>query len=81
MGNRMTMPDSSAGWWILRRGHVGPTSNADNSPASRSEIILPNPMPASGGSAVHAVTILREAGAKRFYLACFLATHGGIGTL
>ena len=46
-----------------------------------SELILLDPMLATGGSAVHAVTTLFAAGAKRIRFACLLAAPEGIATL
>ncbi len=50
-------------------------------PLAESDLILLDPMLATGGSAVHAVTTLREAGAKRIRFACLLAAPEGIATL
>lgn len=46
-----------------------------------SDLIVLDPMLATGGSAVHAVTTLREAGAERVRFACLLAAPEGIETL
>jgi len=48
---------------------------------SESELILLDPMLATGGSAVHAVKTLREAGAKRIRFVCLLAAPEGIAAL
>ena len=45
------------------------------------ELILLDPMLATGGSAAQAITTLREAGAKRIRFACLLAAPEGIATL
>ncbi len=50
-------------------------------PLGESDLILLDPMLATGGSAVHAVTTLLEAGAKRIRFACLLAAPEGIATL
>ncbi len=42
------------------------------------ELIVLDPMLATGGSAAHAVTTLLEAGAKRVRFACLLAAPEGI---
>ena len=44
------------------------------------DLIVLDPMLATGGSAVHAVTTLLEAGAKRVRFACLLAAPEGIAT-
>ncbi len=48
---------------------------------AEADLILLDPMLATGGSAVHAVTTLREAGAERIRFACLLAAPEGIETL
>lgn len=53
--------------------HPTPLENAD--------LILLDPMLATGGSATQAVTTLLEAGAKRIRFACLLAAPEGIATL
>ena len=50
-------------------------------PLDEAELILLDPMLATGGSAVHAVTTLFAAGAKRIRFACLLAAPEGIATL
>jgi uracil phosphoribosyltransferase len=50
-------------------------------PLGESELILLDPMLATGGSAVHAVTTMLAAGAKRIRFACLLAAPEGIATL
>ena len=50
-------------------------------PLEESELILLDPMLATGGSAAHAVTTLLEAGAKRIRFACLLAAPEGISAL
>ncbi len=50
-------------------------------PLAEAELIVLDPMLATGGSAVHAVTTLREAGAKRIRFACLLAAPEGIAAL
>lgn len=50
-------------------------------PLGESDLILLDPMLATGGSASHAVTTLFEAGAKRIRFACLLAAPEGIATL
>jgi len=47
-------------------------------PLGESDLILLDPMLATGGSAVRAVTTLLEAGAKRIRFACLLAAPEGI---
>ena len=48
---------------------------------AETDLIVLDPMLATGGSAVHAVTTLRNAGAKRIRFACLLAAPEGIATL
>jgi uracil phosphoribosyltransferase len=50
-------------------------------PLAESDLIVLDPMLATGGSAVHAVTTLKEAGARRIRFACLLAAPEGIVTL
>ena len=50
-------------------------------PLSESDLILLDPMLATGGSAAHAVGTLLEAGANRIRFACLLAAPEGIATL
>jgi len=50
-------------------------------PLEESELILLDPMLATGGSAAHAVTTLLEAGAKRIRFVCLLAAPEGIAAL
>lgn len=50
-------------------------------PLDEAELILLDPMLATGGSAVHAVTTLLNAGAKSIRFACLLAAPEGIATL
>ena len=50
-------------------------------PLAEADLIVLDPMLATGGSAVHAVTTLREAGAKRIRFVCLLAAPEGIATL
>jgi len=50
-------------------------------PLAEADLILLDPMLATGGSAVHAVTTLLEAGAKRIRFACLLAAPEGIANL
>lgn len=50
-------------------------------PLADSDLILLDPMLATGGSAAHAVTTLLEAGAKRIRFACLLAAPEGIAAL
>ena len=50
-------------------------------PLNESELILLDPMLATGGSAAHAVATLRAAGATRIRFACLLAAPEGIATL
>lgn len=50
-------------------------------PLAEADLILLDPMLATGGSAVHAVKTLREAGAKRIRFVCLLAAPEGIATL
>ncbi|QTN32342.1 uracil phosphoribosyltransferase [Akkermansiaceae bacterium] len=47
-------------------------------PLGESDLILLDPMLATGGSAVHAVTTLLEAGARSIRFACLLAAPEGI---
>jgi uracil phosphoribosyltransferase len=50
-------------------------------PLAEAELILLDPMLATGGSAAQAVTTLREAGAQRIRFACLLAAPEGIAAL
>jgi len=50
-------------------------------PLAESELILLDPMLATGGSAVQAITTLMEAGATRIRFVCLLAAPEGIATL
>lgn len=50
-------------------------------PLAESDLILLDPMLATGGSAAQAVTTLLEAGANRIRFACLLAAPEGIATL
>ncbi len=50
-------------------------------PLAEADLILLDPMLATGGSAAHAVTTLLEAGAKRIRFACLLAAPEGIANL
>ncbi len=50
-------------------------------PLAESELILLDPMLATGGSAVQAVTTLQEAGAVRIRFVCLLAAPEGIANL
>ena len=50
-------------------------------PLGEAELIVLDPMLATGGSAAHAVTTLLAAGAKRIRFACLLAAPEGIAAL
>lgn len=50
-------------------------------PLAEAELIVLDPMLATGGSAAHAIATLRTAGATRIRFACLLAAPEGIATL
>ena len=50
-------------------------------PLAEADLIVLDPMLATGGSAVHAITTLREAGAKRIRFVSLVAAPEGIATL
>jgi len=50
-------------------------------PLAEAELIVLDPMLATGGSAIHAVTTLRQAGARRIRFVCLLAAPEGLSSL
>jgi uracil phosphoribosyltransferase len=81
--------------WLLpdaRVGHLGMyRDEEDHAPVDYYErlppglgdahVIVPDPMLATGGSAVHALTRLKEAGAQRLRLVCLVSAPEGVAAV
>ncbi len=79
------LPDARVGHLGLQRDEeeLTPRDYYERFPATLSEsyVYLLDPMLATGGSAVHALDRLREAGAQRLALVCLVAAPEGLAAL
>jgi uracil phosphoribosyltransferase len=76
------MPEARVGHLGMYRDEVdhAPVDYFERLPPglAESHVIVPDPMLATGGSAVHALTRLKEAGAERLRLVCLVSAPEGV---
>lgn len=84
-GLLMAMPSAKVGHIGLSRDEVthAPKEYYFNMPKHLDErlVIIPDPMLATGGSAVHAVDYIKKAGCKRIKFMCIIAAPEGLKVL
>jgi uracil phosphoribosyltransferase len=79
------LPDARVGHLGMYRDEVddAPVDYYERLPPGLAEahVIVPDPMLATGGSAVHALTRLKEAGAQRLRLVCLVSAPEGVAAV
>jgi uracil phosphoribosyltransferase len=79
------LPDARVGHLGMYRDEVdhAPVDYFERLPPglADSHVIVPDPMLATGGSAVHALTRLKEAGAQRLRLVCLVSAPEGVAAV
>jgi len=79
-----TFPDVSVGYIGLERDHqtaVARSYYCKLPPLENTRVIVVDPMLASGGSAVQAVSVVKAAGAKEIVFVCIVASPEGVAAL
>jgi uracil phosphoribosyltransferase len=79
------LPDARVGHLGMYRDEVdhSPVDYFERLPPglADSHVIVPDPMLATGGSAVHALSRLKEAGAERLRLVCLVSAPEGVAAV
>jgi uracil phosphoribosyltransferase len=79
-----TFPDVSVGYIGLERDHqtaVARSYYCKLPPLENTRVIVVDPMLASGGSAVQAVSVVKAAGAKEIVFVCIVASPEGVAAM
>jgi uracil phosphoribosyltransferase len=79
-----TFPDVSVGYVGLERDHqtaVARSYYCKLPPLEGTRVIVVDPMLASGGSAVQAISVVKAAGAKEIVFVCIVASPEGVAAL
>jgi uracil phosphoribosyltransferase len=79
-----TFPDVSVGYIGLERDHqtaVARSYYCKLPPLENTRVIVVDPMLASGGSAVQAVSVVKAAGAKEIVFVCIVSSPEGVAAL